>query len=293
MSRFTNLNIDTIKANLTFYTYMEIALMKNSILILCLSLMIVGCGGGSTVLVAPDPTDGDSPVIDAPDSIAGSDKFQVIDEKLVMKSVDDGDFLSSEVLTYGSKGQTIPTPGFISIEGDLNLLSSIITGAASRARVTLEVRADSASTDEFIEIFMAFEARFAGVFSRAFLKTSNGVEIAITDINNLPLTKGTATQFKIEFLNDGINFARLTIGQNSGLIRLSALPASDIQFLEGSFNTYVEFPETGDFAQGSIDNIVLRLEENNTTETIIRDFSDYADGTAPVADEYFITVSSP
>lgn len=267
--------------------------MKNLLFVFGLSLMVAACGGGSAVLVEPDSTGGDSSVVDVPDSIAGSEKFQVIDESLVMKSAEDGDFLSTEVLTYGSKGQTVPTPGFISLEGDLNLIRSIITGLAARARVTLEVRAESASTNEFVDLFLAFEARFAGVFSRAFMKTSSGVEVAVTDIHNLPLTKGTATHFKVEFLNDGINFAKLTIGENTSFIKIAALPASDMQYMEGSFNTYVEFPETGNFAEGSIDNIALKLEENGVEKTIIRDFSTYADGTAPVADEYFITVSAP
>ena len=256
--------------------------------------MLVACGGGSSVVSVQDSTSDDgTPVTLVPDSIAGSEKFQVIDQKLVMKSVYDGDYLSTEVLTYGSKGQTVPTPGFISLEGDLNLRGSIITGAASRGRVTLEIHAKSASTAEFVDLFLAFESRFAGVFSRAFMKTSSGVEVALTEINNLPLTKGTETHYKVEFLNDATNFAKLTIGNNSAFIRIAALPASDMQFMEDSFNTYVEFPETGDFAEGSIDNIVLKLEENGVEKTIIRDFSAYADGTAPVADDYFITVSTP
>ncbi len=255
--------------------------MRNLLLVSCLSLMLIACGGGSSS-------------IEVQDSITGSEKFQIIDEKLVMKSVDDDvDFLSSEVLTYGSKGQTVATPGFISLEGDLNLRGSIITGAASRGRVTLEVRANSASTSEFVDLFLAFESRFAGVFSRAFMKTTTGVEVALTNINNLPLTKGTETHFKIEFLNDGINFAKITIGNNSDFIRIAALTASDMQFMEGSFNTYVEFPENGDFAEGSIDNIEFKLFENGVDKTIIRDFTGYADGTAPIVDEYFITVSSP
>ena len=142
--------------------------MRNLFLASCLSLLLVACGGGGSISEVQDSTSDDgTPLIIVPDSIAGSEKFQIIDEKLVMKSVDDDtNFLSSEILTYGSKGQTIPTPGFISLEGDLNLRSSIITGAASRGRVTLEVRANSASTSEFVDLFLAFESNFISIQTR-------------------------------------------------------------------------------------------------------------------------------
>lgn len=223
--------------------------------------------------------------------ITGSEKFQVLDKKLVMKSVYDGDFLSTEVLTYGIVILQ-PDPDFVSLEGDLTLISNIITGLSARARVALEVTAKSASTSEFVQFIMSFESRFEGVVSRAFMVTA-AEEVSIREIHNKTLIRGTETHFKVEFLNDGTNFVKLTIGENTALISIARLPASDMQFQAGSFNAYVEAPEVGNFVEGSVDNIFLKYNENGEVISISQDFSAYDDGTAPVADEYFNDVSAP
>jgi len=236
-----------------------------------------------------------------PPSDIGSENFQVINGKLVMKATATSASEYLNVSTYGifytGEGEDNilgkSTSKFISLEGDVNLLEAQTTGDA-RSRMKLVVSLQSESTpDVYTRFSLLFDQRTSEIVSsRAYMYSSTSGEVSISGIHKLQLVKGIPVKFKVELLNNNTDFAKLSIGDKSAIIARSDLPASDMRFSQAYFEADIRNDQegTGDFVKGNIDNIVLKYEDNGTNKTYTQNFDGYRDGRKPKEDTIFDVV---
>ena len=226
-----------------------------------------------------------------PPSDAGSNNLEVIDGKLEMKTVINGGKSVYFINTENDRNNLLSKINnkFISIEGHINLLGAKTTGSRARSRLYLIIIMKSISRpDQKMSLQIIFDQRASLVSSRAYMNRTGRSEVAISEINALSLSKGTAVQFKIELLEDAMNFAKLTIGDKSTVIPLSEALASDMTFVKGGFKAYAGGGSgVQDFVKGNIDNVIVKYKEKNSLRIYIQNFDGYRNGRIPKKDNLF------